>query len=81
MLENSHVLDGSAKRKAIPEHVSATSKEHDELAEQLLQSDDDILNESDIAIKQGSHNKSVQKGMCNSLDCKSRYIVSSYCQI
>ena len=29
--------------------------------EQLLQTDDDMLNESDIAIKQGSHKKSVPK--------------------
>ena len=42
-------------------HVSAASKENDDLAEQLLQTDDDMLNESDIAIKQGSHNKSVSK--------------------
>ena len=54
-------LGGSAKRKAIIEHVSAASKENDDLAEQLLQTDDDMLNESDIAIKQGSHKKSVPK--------------------
>ena len=48
---------GSVKRKAILEHVSAASKEKDDLAEQLLQTDDDMLNESDIAIKQGSHKK------------------------
>ena len=51
-------LGGSAKRKAILEHVSAASKENDDLAEQLIQTDDDMLNESDIAIKQGSHKKS-----------------------
>ena len=47
--------------KAILEHVSAESKENDDLAAQLLQTDDDMLNESDIAIKQGSYKKSVPK--------------------
>ena len=40
--------------KAIIEHVGAESKENDDLAEQLLQTDDDMLNESDFAIKQKS---------------------------
>ena len=53
------VLGGSAKRKAILEYVSVASKDNDDFAEQLLQTDDDMLNESDIAIKQGSHKKSV----------------------
>ena len=53
MLENSHVLGESAKRKAILEHVSAAGKENDDLADQLVQTDDDMLNKSDIAIKQG----------------------------
>ena len=53
------VLGGSAKRKAILEYVSVASKDNDDIAEQLLQTDDDMLNESDIAIKQGSHKKSV----------------------
>ena len=52
-------LGGSAKRKEIVEHVSAASKENYDLAEQLLQTDDDMLNESDIAIKQGSPKRSV----------------------
>ena len=43
------------------EHVSAESKENDDLAAQLLQTDDDMLNESYIAIKQGLYKKSVQK--------------------
>ena len=50
-------LGGNAKRNAILEHVSAASKENDDLAEQLLHTDDDILNESGIAINQGSHKK------------------------
>ena len=53
------VLGGSAKRKAILEYASVASKDNDDFAEQLLQTDDDMLNESDIAIKQGSHKKSV----------------------
>ena len=53
------VLGGSAKTKAILEYVSVASKANDDFAEQLLQTDDDMLNESDIAIKQGSHKKSV----------------------
>ena len=53
------VLGGSAKRKAILEYVSVASKDNDDFSEQLLQTDDDMLNESDIAIKQGSHKKSV----------------------
>ena len=62
MLENSHVfLGGSAKRKAILEHVSVASKENYDFVEQRLLTDDDMLNESGIAIKQGSHNKSVPK--------------------
>ena len=75
------VLGGSAKRKVILEYVSVASKDNDEFAEQLLQTDDDMLNESDIAIKQGSHKKSSATVLCNSLDCKSKYIVSYYCQI
>ena len=48
------ILSRSAKRKAILEHVSVASKENADFAEQLVQTDDDMLNESDIAIKQGS---------------------------
>ena len=54
-------LSESAKRNAILEHVSAASKENDDLTEKLLQTDDDMLNESDIGLKQGSHEKSVPK--------------------
>ena len=54
-------LGGSAKRKAILEHVRLASKENDDFAEQLVQTDDDMQNESDIAIKQGSHKKTVPK--------------------
>ena len=60
MLENSHFLGGSAKRKAILD-VTAASKENDDFAEKLVQTDDGMLNESHIAIKQGSHKKSVSK--------------------
>ena len=45
--------------KTILEHVSAANKENDDLAEQLLQTADDMLDESNIAIKQGSHKKFV----------------------
>ena len=55
------VLGGSAKRKAILEHVSVASKENVDFAEQIVQTDDAMLNESDIAIKQGSHKKLVSK--------------------
>ena len=58
------VLGGSAKRKAIPEHVSASSKENDDLAEQLLQTDDAMLNESGIAIKQGWSHKKLLPEFC-----------------
>ena len=54
-------LGGSSRRKTILEHVSVASEENDDLAEQLLRTDDDMLNESDIAIKQGSQKKSVPK--------------------
>ena len=43
--------------KRIHEHVSVASKENDDFAEQLLQTDNDILNESDNAKKQGPHKK------------------------
>ena len=68
------ILGGSAKRKAILDHVNTASKENNDLAEQLLQTDDDMLNESDIAIKQGSHKKISANALCNSLDCKSKLI-------
>ena len=63
------VLGGSAKRKAILEYVSVASKDNDDFSEQLLQTDDDMLNESDIAIKQGSHKKSVPQF------CATRYLL------
>ena len=47
------VLGVSAKRKAILEYVSVASKDNDDFAEQLLQTEDDMLNEYDVAIKQG----------------------------
>ena len=76
------VLGGSAKRKAILEYVSVASKDNDDFAEQLLQTDDDMLNESDIAIKQLGVTQEISATvLCNSLDCKSRYIISYYCQI
>ena len=55
------LLGGRAKRNAILEYDSAASKENDDLNEQQLQTDDDMLNESDIAIKQESYKKSVPK--------------------
>ena len=53
MLENSHGFRWKCQRKAILEYVIVASKDSDDFAEQLLQTDDDMLNESDIAIKQG----------------------------
>ena len=70
MLENSHCFDVEVPKE---KHVSAASKENDDLADQLLQNHDDMLNESDIAIKQGSHKKLVPK-FC-------AIVVSSYYQI
>ena len=60
------VLGGSAKRKAILEYVSVASKDNDDFAEQLLQTDDDMLNESDIAIKQGVTQEISATVLCNS---------------
>ena len=64
------VLSGNVKRKAILEHVCAAIKENYDLAEQLL------MNQSDIAIKWGSHNKSVPK-FCAALIAKYKLILKA----